>query len=98
MISYVTGEDPAPRVLHLGGGGYAFPRYMEVVYPESVNEVVEIDPLVTQVAYEEFGVPRDTSIKTYNQDATFSLSSRKQGRRMILLSVMSLVTARLHIT
>lgn len=78
-VSYVIRETPPSRILHLGGGGYVFPRYMEAVYPGSVNEVVEIDPAVTQVAYEELGLPRDTSIKTYNQDARYFLIQRKTG-------------------
>ncbi|MFC1976725.1 fused MFS/spermidine synthase [Chloroflexota bacterium] len=76
---YLARENPAPRILHLGGGGYSFPRYMEAVYPESVNEVVEIDPAVTQVAHEELGLPLDTGIKTYNQDARLFLIQRKTG-------------------
>jgi len=52
---------------------------MGVVYPGSVNEVVEIDPVVTQVAHEELGLPLETSIKTYNQDAGFFLIQRKTG-------------------
>ncbi len=80
-VSYVVRQNPAPRVLHLGGGGYVFPRYMEAIYPASVNEVVEIDPAVTQVAYEELGLPRDTSIRTYNQDARLFLIQRKMGEK-----------------
>lgn len=81
IVSYVTRENLAPRILHLGGGGYSFPRYMEFVYPGSVNEVVEIDPMVTQVAHEKLNLPRDTSIKTYNQDARLFLIQRKTGTR-----------------
>ncbi|MBI4282962.1 MAG: fused MFS/spermidine synthase [Chloroflexi bacterium] len=79
MVSYYAKENSAPRILHLGGGGYTFPRYMETVYPESINEVVEIDPAVTQVAHEQLGLPRDTSIKTYNQDARLFLIQRQTG-------------------
>ncbi len=79
IVRYFGVENPAPRVLHLGGGGYSFPRYMELVYPESVNEVVEIDPAVTQVAHKELGLPLETSIKTYNQDARLFLIQRKTG-------------------
>ncbi|MBI4180384.1 MAG: fused MFS/spermidine synthase, partial [Chloroflexi bacterium] len=81
IVKYIIREDPAPRVLHLGGGGYVFPRSMEAVYPESVNEVVEIDPAVTQVAHEELGLPLDTSIRTYNQDARLFLIQRKSGEK-----------------
>lgn len=81
IVRYITLENPAPSILHLGGGGYSFPRYMEAVYPESVNEVVEIDPAVTQVAYEELGLSAETSIITYNQDARLFLIRRKAGPR-----------------
>ncbi len=81
IVSYLTIENSAPRILHLGGGGYAFPRYMEAVYPQSINEVVEIDPVVTQVVYEELGLPKETSIKTYNQDARLFLIQRKVGEK-----------------
>ncbi len=77
IVKYIARENPALKVLHLGGGGYSFPRYLEIVYPQSVNEVVEIDPAVTQVAYEELGLPLNTSIRTYNVDARFFLLQRK---------------------
>ncbi len=77
IVGYYARENPAPRVLHLGGGGYTFPQYMEAVYPDSINEVVEIDPAVTEIAHEKLGLPLDTSIKTYNQDARLFLIQRK---------------------
>lgn len=61
------------RALFIGGGGYTFPRYMEALYPGSTIDVVEIDPGVTEVAYEELGLSRDTSIVSYNEDARMFL-------------------------
>ncbi len=55
--------------LVIGGGGYVFPRYLEIAYPGSYVEVAEIDPVVTQAAFEVFGLPRDTSIRRYHMDA-----------------------------
>lgn len=81
ITKYVARDNPAPRVLHLGGGGYSFPRYLETIYPASMNEVVEIDPAVTQVAHEKLGLPLGTSIKTYNQDARLFLVQRKASTR-----------------
>jgi spermidine synthase len=81
IVRYFTRENQAPRVLHLGGGGYSFPRYMEAIYPESLNEVVEIDPAVTRVAYEELGLEPETSIKTYNQDARTFLIQRDRSTK-----------------
>jgi spermidine synthase len=53
----------------IGGGGYTFPRYIEIVHPGSRIDVVEIDPGVTQVAYSNLGLPLDTTIMSYNEDA-----------------------------
>jgi predicted membrane-bound spermidine synthase len=75
LIKYWTRDNPQPAVLQLGGGGYSLPRYLEVTYPGSSNDVVEIDPVVTEVAYQELGLPRDTRINTYNQDARIFLSN-----------------------
>ncbi len=76
ITRYITEDNRALTVLHLGGGGYSYPRYLEAVYPGTVNEVVEIDPVVTQVAHEELGLPQDTTIRTYNQDARLFLIGR----------------------
>jgi len=32
------------RVLHIGGGGFAFPRYVASTRPGSINRVLELDP------------------------------------------------------
>jgi spermidine synthase len=76
IVKYVSQGNEAPKMLHLGGGGYSFPRYMEAVYPRSLNEVVEIDPLVTQVAQKEFGLSAKTRIITHNLDARLFLTDR----------------------
>jgi MFS family permease len=61
------------RALFIGGGGYTFPKYLEALYPGSELQVVEIDPGVTQIAYDKLGLSRQTSIKTANQDARLFL-------------------------
>ncbi len=61
------------RALFIGGGGYTFPRYIEAVYPGSDIDVIEIDPGVTEVAYDWLGLQPDTEIVTYNQDARLFL-------------------------
>ncbi|MEW6142892.1 MAG: fused MFS/spermidine synthase [Chloroflexota bacterium] len=70
---YVLQGNPSPKVLHLGGGGYSFPHYIEAAYPGSINDVIEIDPAVTLVAHQYLGLPYDTTIKTYNMDARLFL-------------------------
>lgn len=45
------------KSLTIGGGGYTFPRYLEVYYPNSSIDVVEIDPVVTKIAYKKLVSP-----------------------------------------
>jgi spermidine synthase len=67
--AYRAQGDDHLRALFIGGGGYTFPRYMEALYPSSDIHVIEIDPGVTQVAYEMLGLEPDSKIVSYNQDA-----------------------------
>lgn len=66
--SVAAGRDRL-SVMVIGGGGYAYPRYMEEVFPKSNIEVVEIDPGVTKAAVMAFGLSEKTSIKTIQADA-----------------------------
>ncbi len=64
--------------LFIGGGGYTFPRYMEVVYPDSDLDVIEIDPGVTSVALSLLGLPKNTRIRSFNEDARLFLQRDPQ--------------------
>jgi spermidine synthase len=58
------------RVLYVGGGGYTLARHIEATYPNAHQEIMEIDPGVTQTVYEQLGVdPSRTHIVTDNLDA-----------------------------
>jgi spermidine synthase len=61
-------------VLYVGGGGYTLPRHIEAAYPNARQEIMEIDPGVTEVVYDELGVDRHTTnIVTYNGDGRLML-------------------------
>ena len=61
--------DRSLRVLYIGGGGYTLARHIEATYPNARQEIMEIDPGVTQTVYEQLGVdPKATNIVTYNVD------------------------------
>jgi spermidine synthase len=69
----------ALRVLYVGGGGYTLPRYIEATYPNARQEIMEIDPGVTQTVYEQLGVdPKTTNITTYNVDGRLMLNQLVQ--------------------
>ncbi len=68
ITRFVAARNPSPRVLVIGGGGYTYPRWVEAFVPTATVEVVEIDPGVTETAYRDLGLPRDTRIISYNMD------------------------------
>ncbi len=71
---YLARRHERLSALFIGGGGYTFPRYMEAVYPGSRLDVVEIDPGVTEIAYDRLGLRRDSTIVSYNEDARMFLA------------------------
>jgi spermidine synthase len=68
LVAWRRSQDQrANRFLFIGGGGYTLPRYFDHAYPNADIDVVEIDPVVTQVAYEHLGVDK-TRIRSHNMD------------------------------
>ena len=59
-----------PRVLVIGGGGYSFPRWVEAQSDlrDVEIDVVEIDPAVTEIAYDKLGLSRRTRIVSIHMD------------------------------
>ncbi len=67
------------RMLYVGGGGYTLPRHIEATYPNARQEIMEIDPGVTQTVYDKLGVdPSKTKIITYNFDGRLMLNQLLQ--------------------
>lgn len=71
---------PHVDTLTIGGGGYVFPRYLELSYPGSRTDVVEIDPAVTRAAQAAFGLPVDSSIRTFHEDGRVLLDRLVQRK------------------
>lgn len=63
---------PMRDLCMLGGGGYAFPKYVVAHHPESLMDVVEIDPSITELAREFFYL--DRLQETYQTHETGCLS------------------------
>ncbi len=85
IATYVARGNPDLRVLFIGGGGYTMPRYLEVTYPQSTLEVIEIDPEVTRVAFDYLGLSPDTRIVTYNEDARMAVPELPEDQYNIVI-------------
>jgi len=85
LITLVAQRDPGFRTLIIGGGGYTVPRYLETLYPKSTVVVIEIDPAVTRVAFDHLGLPCDTRIVTYNEDARMTVPKLNSGQYALVI-------------
>jgi len=99
-VATVIGErDGSFRALFLGGGGYEMPKYLEEVYPQSVLEVIEIDPEVTQVAFDYFGLRPDTRISILHEDARMAVPELTPGQYdLVIGDAFKSVSVPYHLT
>lgn len=67
------------RVLMIGGGVYTYPQYYLKKHPETLVDVVEIDPSLIDVAQEFFAFRENPRLSIFHQDGrTFVRNSQKK--------------------
>ena len=86
------------RLLFIGGGGYTLPRLTEQTWPGAEIDVVEIDPAVTRVAQRFFGLPRDSPIRTINQDARWYLMQPGERYDLMFIDAFNDLSVPYHLT
>ncbi len=77
VVRWQTKQRPEWRALFMGGGGYTFPRFLDAKYPRAAIDVVEIDPEVTRVAQNHLGMPKQTKIRSHNEDGRWFVMNCK---------------------
>jgi spermidine synthase len=98
VLKWLYAPNAPLRTLSIGGGGYTFPHYMEIAYPNAHVEVVEIDPAVTDVAYRYLGLPRTTRIKTSNMDGRWFVMNCKDKYDVIFTDAFNDLSIPYHLT
>ncbi len=71
--------------LFIGGGGYTFPRFVEMVHLGSHVEVIEIDPAVTEIVYSHLGLPESSRIISHNEDGRQFINRLPDSQRYDLI-------------
>ncbi len=79
-------EGGAPlEALHVGGGGFSFPRYLRAIDPASRHIVLELDPVVLATAREQLGFVPDEAIEVVLGDARRTiLGVPTDSRRLVV--------------
>lgn len=98
LISYFNPN--VRRSLLIGGAGYSFPRAYLKAYPAAQIDVVEIDPGMTRIARDHFGLIDDPRLKIFHQDGRmFINSAASSGYDAILMDAFgSLFSVPHHLT
>ncbi len=77
LADVVGAEHPPGRpvdALHLGGGGFTFPRYLDATRPGSTSLVLELDPGLVALAADELGLRTDADLRVEVGDARTALA------------------------
>ena len=98
VVDFTARRGPVFRLLFIGGGGYTLPRFIEMQYPAAEIDVVEIDPAVTRVARRYFGIPRDTVIRTINEDARWFAMRASGPYDVIFIDAFNDLSVPYHLT
>lgn len=59
--------------LHIGGGGFTFPRWLAATRPGSESTVLELDPAIVAIATAELGLEQGPSLQVRTGDARLAV-------------------------
>jgi spermidine synthase len=73
VIAAVAPDGRALTTLHIGGGGFTMPRYLREVHPGSTSTVLELDPMVVDIARTRLGLEPGDDLDVRTGDARLTL-------------------------
>ncbi len=84
----------AQKVLMLGGGGYSIPKWLLAGHGGLDSEalrldVVELDPGMTQLAKEAFGLQEDRRMRIFHEDARRHLTTNTESYDLVFVDVFN---------
>lgn len=69
VLAVTRPDDEALDVLHVGGGGFSIPRWLQVERPGTTSVVLELDPLLVDIATDELGLVQGPDLRVITGDA-----------------------------
>ncbi|MBK5224472.1 MAG: fused MFS/spermidine synthase [Acidimicrobiia bacterium] len=73
VIETTIGPDEPIDALHIGGGGFTFPRYLAATRAVTSNLVLEIDDELVRIAEDELGLVRGPDLRVVGGDARLGI-------------------------
>jgi hypothetical protein len=71
--------------LHIGGGGFTIPRYLDATRPGSRSLVLELDPALLELARERLGLRTRPELAVRTGDARVALARERTGARDLVV-------------
>lgn len=78
VIDANLGTNPLDS-MHIGGGGFTFPRWLEATRPGSTSTVLELDPAIVAIAREELGLETSSTLRVRTGDARRNIRNEPTG-------------------
>ncbi len=88
----------ARRVLVLGLGGGTVSKRFWRDYPEVHVDSVEIDPVVVEVAGKYFGLPQDSRLRVFNEDARRYVQRTDERYDIVIIDAYNADSMPFHLT
>lgn len=73
VITALAPDGQALASLHVGGGGFTMPRYLRARHPGSTSTVLELDPMVVDLARDRLGLELGPDLDVRTGDARLTL-------------------------
>jgi spermidine synthase len=76
----IDASDGRFDALHIGGGGFSFPRFLDAAYPASSQTVLELDPAIVSLARSDLAFAPSERVDVVVGDARRSIEDLPDGR------------------
>ncbi|MFB2554658.1 spermidine synthase [Herbiconiux liangxiaofengii] len=101
-VDLVAAPGEPITAVHLGGGAFTLPRYVEATRPGSRQQVVEIDSELVAFVREQLPLPKGASIRVRHGDARAVLEKLPPGLRgstdLVVVDVFAGARTPAHVT
>ncbi|MFT6361334.1 MAG: spermidine synthase [Candidatus Paceibacteria bacterium] len=77
------------KTLMIGGGGYAYPNYFAKQYPDISMDIVEINPILTEVAKDFFEFEESENMHVFHDDGRVFLKNSSAEYDVILMDAFN---------
>ncbi|MBY5160877.1 fused MFS/spermidine synthase [Salsipaludibacter albus] len=85
VLATIAPEGEALDVTHVGGAGMSLPRYLRETRPGTQSTVLELDPLMTEIAVEELAWEPGPDVEVLHGDARLRLDEVPEGSQDLVI-------------